>query len=109
MWPGGPPPRTSWTSGASRRQQRQERGAVEKSLQGRNKLAQGGTRGGGSPGDASCGCPTCRSYVRVPTSHLGVSAIRAASSRRWLASRCGNSIVRKYYRHSAAGLKQTVY
>src|SRR5438445_9881128 len=85
------------SSGASRRQQSQGRGAVEKSLQGRNKLAQGGTgvpsmhrfcacRGGGSPGDAFCGCPTRRSYVWVPTSHLGVSAIRAASSRRWLAS-----------------------
>src|SRR5207245_3444655 len=31
------------SSGASRRQRSQERGAVEKSLQGRNKLAQGGT------------------------------------------------------------------
>jgi len=150
------------SSGASRRQQSQERGAVEKSLQGRNKLAQGGTgvpdarrlcarwgggtgvpdarrlctRWGGGTGVPSMRLSSARSRAFKKVVHAGVVealgmpfagaphvGLTCGSLHRILASAlsarqapagtsgpgASHSIVRKYYRHSAAGLKQTVY
>jgi hypothetical protein len=63
----------------------------------------------GARPEAFAGAPhvglTCGSLHRILASALSARQARAGGSR----PGASNSIVRKYYRHSAAGLKQTVY